>query len=47
VTTVATQKRTAMRKLRIETNADLVRFVTDVLLSGLGEMSPRGKATPA
>lgn len=41
VTTVATQKRTAMRKLHIETNADLVRFVTDVLLSGLGEMTPR------
>jgi two-component system capsular synthesis response regulator RcsB len=47
VTTVATQKRIAMRKLHIETNADLVRFVTDVLLSGLGDMSPRRETSAA
>jgi two-component system capsular synthesis response regulator RcsB len=39
VTTVATQKRAAMRKLHIETNADLVRFVTDVMLSGRSDVS--------
>ncbi|WP_246279108.1 response regulator transcription factor [Paraburkholderia ultramafica] len=39
VTTVATQKRAAMRKLHIETNADLVRFVTDVMLSRASDIS--------
>jgi two-component system capsular synthesis response regulator RcsB len=40
VTTVATQKRIAMRKLHVKTNADLVRFVTEVMLSGLND-TPR------
>lgn len=47
VTTVATQKRAAMRKLHIETNADLVRFVTDVMLSGSCEISQPSEADAA
>lgn len=47
VTTVATQKRAAMRKLHIETNADLIRFVSDVMLVGPGDISPPVEAVTA